>query len=116
MMPPSSDCTTWVWRDGTTLPLPRFTSSSTAKCAQSRNTTSRPVTVINNIRAVRGVRISMAARTSFENAKSDCDIDRPPRGLRSLRLRTQARQDLIGGTVGDDLAVVEHENAIDQRQ
>src|SRR4051812_2728121 len=116
MMPPSSDCTTWVCRDGTTLPLPRLTSSSTAKCAQTMDVTSSPNAVNSSMREVRGVRSSTAARISFEKAKSDCAIGRPRRGCRRHSLGTQPRQNLIGGTVGNDFAVVEHQNAIDQRE
>src|SRR6185437_4637313 len=115
MMPPSSDCTTWVCCDGTTLPLPRLTSSSTAKWAQTRNVAISPAAANSTMREVRGVRKSIAARMSLENVKSDCDIGRPRSRLRG-RAGAQPRQDLFGGTVGDDLAVVEHQDPVDQRQ
>ena len=73
-MPPSRVWTTWVCRDGTTRPLPRLTSSSTAKCAQTRNATSRARNVNSSMREVRGVRSAAAARMSLAKAKSDGGI------------------------------------------
>src|SRR5258708_29038470 len=73
-MPPSRVWTTWVCREGTTLPLPRLTSSSTAKCAQTRNATRRARKVSSSMREVRGVRSAAAARMSLAKAKSDGGI------------------------------------------
>ena len=58
-----------------TRPLPRFTSSSIAKCAQTSATQKSMPTIVNSsMREVRGVRSSTAARTSLAKAKSDCRI------------------------------------------
>src|SRR5882672_6601092 len=125
-IPPSSVCTTWVCREGTTRPLPRLTSSRIAKCAQTRNATSMARKVISSIREVRGVRSAAAARISLAKAKSDDDIWLFDQGCswrdirlcgggvrRSGRLSLQDRQDLVAWSVGDQTAVVEQQQAVD---
>src|SRR6185436_13213141 len=118
-MPPSRDWTNWVSREGTTRPLPRVTSSRTAKCAHIKPTTIIAMVAVRSRRAVRGVRISAAARISLANAKSDRCIasahGRQPAGMGvdwlhagaaggSLRLRSlvaglEHREDLVARAV-----------------
>src|SRR5258705_9963730 len=121
-MPPSRDWTTWVWRDGTTLPLHRLSSSSTAKWAQTRNTARRARKVSSSMREVRGVRSAAAARMSLAKAKSDGGIGLLNHGCclgkirlgrvlggRRDRFALQDRQNLVARPVSDQAAVIEQQ-------
>src|SRR6267154_6455708 len=125
-MPPSRVWTTWVCREGTTLPLPRLTSSSTAKWAQTRNTTRRARKVTSSMREVRGVRSAAAARMSLAKAKSDGGIGLLNHGYvlrkirlgrvlggRCCRLALKDRQDLVARPVRDQAATIEQQQPID---
>src|SRR5579863_4881906 len=116
-MPPSRLWTTWVCRDGTTRPLPRFTSSNTAKWAQTKNAARRARNVTSSMREVRGVRSAAAARISLAKAKSDGGIGllHHSRWLRKIglnrvpgwgrrRFALKERQYLIARPVGDQAA------------
>src|SRR6266404_1492929 len=128
-MPPSRVWTTWVWRDGTTRPLPRLTSSKIAKWAQTRNTTRRARKVNSSMREVRGVRSSAAARMSLAKAKSDGGIGFLNHGYclgkirlnrvlggRRGRFALQDRQDFIARAVGDQAAAIEQQQSIDHAE
>src|SRR5262245_45869904 len=118
-MPPSRLCRTWVCRDGTTRPLPRLTSSSSAKCAQVSPAAINARIDARRIRDVRGVPSSDAARTSLKNARSDGRI----RFHRCGRLERRApfdgletRNDLVARSVRDNVSALEHKQAIHARQ
>src|SRR6185437_4754345 len=127
--PPSRLCTTCIWRDGTTRPLPRLTSSRTAKCAQVTPITSSANETHRSMRDVRGVRSSTAARMSFAKAKSD-DILSRLRGHHAGRERggggrgtgrfpaalLQQRDYLVARAVGDQPAALEQQKAIDEAE
>src|SRR6266851_6588196 len=128
-MPPSRVWTTWVCRDGTTRPLPRLTSSSTAKCAQTRNAARRARKVNSSMREVRGVRSAAAARMSLANAKSDGGIGFLNHGYclgkirlsrvlggRRDRFALQDGQDFIARAIGDQAAVIEQQQPIDHAE
>jgi hypothetical protein len=65
-MPPSSDCTTWSWRDGITRASPRVTSSTGASAAQSssRSTATTAARTIFWARCVPWREISASASAS----------------------------------------------------
>src|SRR6266404_1028311 len=128
-MPPSRVWTTWVWRDGTTRPLPRLTSSKIAKWAQTRNTTRRARKVSSSMREVRGVRSAAAARMSLAKAKSDGDIGLLNHGccLRKIRLNRvlgcgrdrfalKDCQHFVARPVGNQAAIIEQQQAIDHAE
>src|SRR5258708_4190595 len=128
-MPPSRVWTTWVCRDGTTRPLPRFTSSNTAKCAQTTKTTRRARKLSSSMREVRGVRSAAAARRSLAKAKSDGGMGflnhgyclgkiRMSRVLRWGRDRLALKdcQDLVARPVGDQAAIIEQQQSVDHAE
>src|SRR5258708_8410765 len=128
-MPPSRVWTTWVCRDGTTLPLPRLTSSSTAKWAQVRNVIRRARKVTSSMREVRGVRSAAAARMSLAKAKSDGGIGllNHTCGLSQIRLSRilgrgcdrlalKDRQHLVARSVSDQAAAIEQQQSIDHAE
>src|SRR4029077_2844709 len=117
-IPPSRLCTIWIWRDETTLPLPRLTSSSTAKCAQTTPVIISAMTAARRSRDVTGVASSDAARISLTKAKSDCRIFRRCLRLdgRPLRESLQLGENLIPGPVCDKQTLLKNQQAVDQRQ
>src|SRR3977135_1106577 len=127
-MPPSRVWTTWVWRDGTTRPLPRFTSSKTAKWAQTRNDKRSARNANSSMREVRGVRSAAAARMSLAKANSDDGIGLLHQScLREIWLRVAVRwgcrrftledgQDLVARPIRDQTAIVEQQQTIDHVQ
>src|SRR5262245_10244636 len=122
-IPPSSDWMTWVWREGMTLPLPRLTSSSTAKCAHTMKVAISASDDVSRMREVRGVRSSVAARTSLANAKSERCIGLARGELRRRRLLRRPLGRLTAAlehghdaglrTVGDETAALEQQQPVD---
>src|SRR4029078_6263440 len=129
-IPPSRLCTTWVCCDGTTRPLPRLTSSSTAKCAQIRKAAKSPRKENSSMREVRGVRRAAAARMSLAKAKSEVAMEIPGYGCRLCRFgvdrvlvqgsRGRGRgfplqdcQHLVARSVSDQAAVIKQQQPID---
>src|SRR4029079_14134648 len=129
-IPPSRLWTTWVCCDGTTRPLPRLTSSSTAKCAHIRKAAKSARKENSSIREVRGVRRAAAARMSFAKAKSEVAMEIPRYGCRLCRFgldrvllqggrgwrhrfALQDRQHLVAGSVSDQTAIVKQQQPVD---
>src|SRR4051794_34014663 len=128
-IPPSRVWTTWVWRDGTTRPLPRFTSSKTAKWAQTTNVKRRARKANSSMREVRGARSAAAARMSLAKAKSDdgigllhqgCSLGeirlRVAVGWRCRRFTLEDSQHLVAWPIRDQAAIVEQQQAIDHAE
>src|SRR5262249_54424064 len=115
---------TCIWREGITLPWPRLTSSRMAKCAQVVPVTSRRTTAASSMREVRGVRSSAAARTWLAKVKSDSRNGLHSFGIRRRlgdlgRAAAQHRDHLVARPVGDELAALEQQDAVnkgEQRQ
>src|SRR6266567_3805688 len=129
-IPPSRLWTTWVCCDGTTRPLPRLTSSRTAKCAHIRKAAKSARNENSSMRDVRGVRMAAAARMSFAKAKSEEAIDVPRNGCRLCRFwldrvllqgswgrghrfALQNSQHLVARSVSDRAAIVKQQQPVD---
>src|SRR5712672_660578 len=129
-IPPSRLWTTWVCCDGTTRPLPRLASSSTAKCAHIRKAAKSARNENSSIREVRGVRRPAAARMSFAKAKSEVAIVIPRYGCRLCRFglyrvllqgsrsrghgfSLQDSQHLVARPIGDQPAVIKQQQPVD---
>src|SRR3990167_3325103 len=129
-MPPSRFWMTWILLDGMALPSPMVTSSSTANLAQTRAVSSSKLTSQTVMRARVGESSSRVPSTSGINSvsgfcrhwvtysRSDwlSSIRAVLQGGRADTALAQGFDHGLFGAVGNDMAVIQYDQAIDQAE
>src|SRR5690554_4695718 len=112
-----------TWRDGTTFPSPRTTSSISPYAAQTTSTTTASTAIHMSLRAPEAPPSFIAHSASASKSLKSYDCLSPEVTLACMGVdswaeprTTQFTNDLVAWTVGDDAATIHDDQAINQVQ